>query len=272
MAAVCYRVGKKGIEFLLVRTRGGRWTFPKGGAEPGLTHAQSAALEAWEEAGVHGRIEEVPFTRYQRHTPKGAFPAGARPGSRLPMPGLAVSAHLCAVTQLEAPRESDRKPTWFGPEKAKLRLSEGRKQEFGIELACVVDRAVSRILRLHSAGPTQNVALSPALLATQKDTLQIVQFEAAQLPSLAQALSPAPYARPETRRFGRSMTRLALPAAMADDPAVARNDLPVKITQRPARSNPPSGAGRHIRRLNVQCINEGAPTHGKSASLPAQKR
>ena len=59
MAAVCYRVRGAGIEFLLIRTRrSGRWTFPKGSAEPGLTHAQAAALEAFEEAGVHGRIEE----------------------------------------------------------------------------------------------------------------------------------------------------------------------------------------------------------------------
>ena len=59
VAAICYRLTKQGIEFLLVRTRGRRWTFPKGSVESGLTHAQSAALEAFEEAGVHGRIEET---------------------------------------------------------------------------------------------------------------------------------------------------------------------------------------------------------------------
>src|SRR5579863_8048135 len=64
VAAVCYRINGNGIEFLLVQTRGGRWTFPKGHVEPGLTHAQSAALEAHEEAGVHGRMEEVSFSRY----------------------------------------------------------------------------------------------------------------------------------------------------------------------------------------------------------------
>src|SRR5271169_2849535 len=66
VAAVCYRIRRSGIEFLLVRTNSGHWTFPKGGTEPGLTHAQAAALEAFEEAGVHGRIEEVAFTRYIR--------------------------------------------------------------------------------------------------------------------------------------------------------------------------------------------------------------
>src|SRR6266699_3183666 len=66
VAAVCYRIRGTGIEFLLVRTRKGRWTFPKGGLESGLTRAQAAALEAFEEAGVHGRIEEAPLARYRR--------------------------------------------------------------------------------------------------------------------------------------------------------------------------------------------------------------
>src|SRR6266849_7188591 len=66
VAAVCYRVRKAEIEFLLVQTRNGRWTFPKGSAEPGLTHAQAAALEAFEEAGVHGRMEQASFAQYIR--------------------------------------------------------------------------------------------------------------------------------------------------------------------------------------------------------------
>src|SRR5271169_3005360 len=55
VAAVCYRRRGGNIEFLLVKTGKGRWIFPKGSVEPGLTHAQAAALEAFEEAGVHGR-------------------------------------------------------------------------------------------------------------------------------------------------------------------------------------------------------------------------
>src|SRR5437762_10126722 len=75
VAAVCYRIRGSNIEFLLVQTRGGRWTFPKGGVEPGLTHAQAAALEAYEEAGVHGRMEEVSFTRYVRRKGSGSSSA-----------------------------------------------------------------------------------------------------------------------------------------------------------------------------------------------------
>src|SRR5579863_6197328 len=86
VAAVCYRVNGRGIEFLLVQTRNGRWTFPKGSSEPGLTHAQTAALEAYEEAGVHGRMEEDCFARYFRRI-------GSNPEARERK--VAVSAHLC---------------------------------------------------------------------------------------------------------------------------------------------------------------------------------
>src|SRR5271156_78466 len=98
-AAICYRVRSGAIEFLLVQTRGGRWTFPKGSAEPGLTHAQAAALEAFEEAGVHGRIEEACFARYRRRQ------TGDKRRSAI---ALNVSAHLCEVTRLDPPQESNR--------------------------------------------------------------------------------------------------------------------------------------------------------------------
>jgi len=51
--------GGRGIEFLLVQTRGGRWIFPQRSASnAGLTRAQSAALEAFEElAFIRARIE-----------------------------------------------------------------------------------------------------------------------------------------------------------------------------------------------------------------------
>lgn len=154
MAAICYRLGPRGIEFLLVQTRGGRWIFPKGGVERDLTLAQSAALEAFEEAGVHGRIETLPFTRYFRSRPKPvAATKEKRTGAR-PAPakvGAPVIAHLCEVSRVEKPQESNRKPTWFFAEKAKQRLRKDRAPEFAAELARVIDRALSRIQRLHNS-------------------------------------------------------------------------------------------------------------------------
>jgi 8-oxo-dGTP pyrophosphatase MutT (NUDIX family) len=137
VAAVCYRLRNRSIEFLLVQTGGGRWTFPKGSAEPGLTHAQSAALEAFEEAGVHGRMEDAVFARYVQRK-RGE----ARDSSALE---VAVSAYLCEVSWLGPPQESGRNPSWFSPEKAKRRLREDRTASDGVEFARVVDRAVGRI-------------------------------------------------------------------------------------------------------------------------------
>src|SRR5947207_15422102 len=125
VAAVCYRIRGGGIEFLLVQTRGGRWTFPKGGVEPGLTHAQAAALEAFEEAGVHGRMEEASFTRYTQH----------KRGRMRRITELSVSAHLCEVLRLVPPPELNRNPTWFSPAKAKRRLCDQRAADHGADLA-----------------------------------------------------------------------------------------------------------------------------------------
>ena len=142
VAAVCFRVRGADIEFLLVRTRKGRWTFPKGGAEPGLTHAQAAALEAFEEAGVHGRMEEASFARYIHRR------RGSLRGSRATE--LVVSAHLCEVVRLVPPQEINRNPTWFSADKTKRRLRDDRPVDYGLELARVIDRAVSRVQRLRS--------------------------------------------------------------------------------------------------------------------------
>ena len=140
VAAVCYRVRSGEVEFLLVRTRGsGRWTFPKGRAEPGLTHAQAAALEAFEEAGVHGRIEEVSFARYVRRSGRSAE--------------IYINAYLCQVLRLGPAQEAKRNRTWFSVADAKQRLRKGRKGEDGVEFARVVERAVTRIERWHAKQP-----------------------------------------------------------------------------------------------------------------------
>ena len=154
VAAICYRLGKRGIEFLLVRTRGRRWTFPKGSVESGLTHAQSAALEAFEEAGVHGRIEEAAFARYVR----------LKPGYDRNSAGIEIiiNAHLCEVSRLTTPEEKGRKPTWFSAEKAKGRLRHDRAPSYGDDLARIVDRAVARIQWLYRRGHAERVPIRKA--------------------------------------------------------------------------------------------------------------
>jgi phosphohistidine phosphatase len=59
------RVGGR-VEVLLVTSRGGkRWIVPKGVIERDLTPAQSAAKEAWEEAGVRGTLCPRSIGTYQ---------------------------------------------------------------------------------------------------------------------------------------------------------------------------------------------------------------
>lgn len=148
VAAICYRVRNAGIEFLLVQTRGGRWTFPKGKVEAGLTNAQAAALEAYEEAGVHGRMEELAFTQYIKRKRGSSDSVGLE---------VLVNAHLCEVTRLTPPQEDGREPTWFSAEKTKRRLRQDRDPDFGEELIRMLDEAVARIERTH--GRSSSTAL-----------------------------------------------------------------------------------------------------------------
>jgi ADP-ribose pyrophosphatase YjhB (NUDIX family) len=161
VAAVCYRMNRGEAEFLLVRTRGGRWTFPKGRVEPGLTHAQAAALEAFEEAGVHGRMAEVPLARYVLRKGRDS--------------GAVVSAYLCQVLRIGPAQEANRNPTWFSAVNAERRLRKDRGSHDGTELAGVIQHALLRI-RLHNN--------QSAVLSSQTDPLQRVEFEAPPSPGV----------------------------------------------------------------------------------------
>ena len=136
VAAVCFRMSCGGVEFLLVRTGNGRWTFPKGGVDHDTTHAAAAAREAYEEAGVRGHIEHEPFHWYF-HSKRQRF----KPHRGV----VAVQAHLCEVERLECPLEGHRNPTWFNVDKAKRRLRENRSPKLAREVLEVVDRALLRI-------------------------------------------------------------------------------------------------------------------------------
>ncbi len=140
VAAICYRFDDGKIEFLLVKTRAGRWTFPKGRVDDDATRAGAAAREAREEAGVGGHVEALPFTTYLH---------SKAPLLRLSHLEFAVDAHLCEVHELVMPDEPFRNPTWFSVERSKRRLHEERSPRYGAELARVVDKAVDRIAARH---------------------------------------------------------------------------------------------------------------------------
>ena len=56
LAALCHRDTPKGVEVLLVTSSNGRWILPKGWPIDGMTAAQAAHQEAWEEGGVKSSV------------------------------------------------------------------------------------------------------------------------------------------------------------------------------------------------------------------------
>ncbi len=154
VAAVCYRWRDGELEFLLVQTRNGHWTFPKGGVDEDRTNADAAAREAYEEAGVTGWVEPRPFVSYLHRKPRRL---------RSSKGVVLVDAHLCEVKRLVPPQEQHRNPTWFSRSKAKQRLRELRTPEYGEEAVRVIDRATERIHLRHPEGRRAKKRLKTSL-------------------------------------------------------------------------------------------------------------
>ena len=65
-AVIPFRRGRSGFEVLLITNRKRcRWIVPKGVVEPDLSPADSAAKEAYEEAGIKGRVLPDPLGFYE---------------------------------------------------------------------------------------------------------------------------------------------------------------------------------------------------------------
>lgn len=73
--AIPYRIVEGHVVFLMVTSRrSANWVFPKGSAMDGLTPWETAAEEAFEEAGVRGEIEREPIGSYLH--PRNNDPSG----------------------------------------------------------------------------------------------------------------------------------------------------------------------------------------------------
>jgi 8-oxo-dGTP pyrophosphatase MutT (NUDIX family) len=149
-AAVCFRMRDAKVEFLLVNTSSGKWTFPKGRIEPHLSGSASAALEAWEEAGARGRIEPRHFAWYLDS--KRALGHDNRTREIL------ITTYLLEVRTITTPQESGRNPSWFLPKEASLRLAEMRSPHYADLLEQVIEIALKRIRKRElSLGISHNV-------------------------------------------------------------------------------------------------------------------
>ena len=137
VAAVCYRQSDSSVEFLLVKTSSGKWTFPKGRLSASMTPSQSAAREAWEEAGVRGQIAERHFGWY--------LDSKRTLGSEARTREFRIVTFLLEVHSTVDPEENGRKPTWFAARHAKRCLAEGRHSIYAKQIASIVDSAVEHL-------------------------------------------------------------------------------------------------------------------------------
>lgn len=111
VGALCYRFDGTDLQFLLVTSSQGRWILPKGWPIDGLTSAEVAAAEAWEEAGVRLGITSarplVTFQSLKRSKRRGTFMTR-------------VAVHTIAVTELadNFPEATKRQRRWVSPQDA----------------------------------------------------------------------------------------------------------------------------------------------------------
>lgn len=110
-AALCYRIERGRPEVLLITTRRSRrWIIPKGWLIKGLSPRQSAAHEAWEEAGVSGVCGKTPLGRFSY--------VKNRPGTGAAMFLVDVFPLQVQRVSRSFPEIAQRKRKWCAPKKA----------------------------------------------------------------------------------------------------------------------------------------------------------
>jgi 8-oxo-dGTP pyrophosphatase MutT (NUDIX family) len=127
------RTADDGIEVLLITSRDtGRWVVPRGNPIPGKSPAESAAQEAYEEAGIIGPVEAEAI---------GLYSYEKRRRLRGPLPAV---VHLFRMDVAEErddwPEKGQRERRWFRAEEAAAAVHEA-------DLAGLIRRA--------SVGPSQ---------------------------------------------------------------------------------------------------------------------
>ncbi len=116
VAALCWRIAPVLQVLLITSLNSKRWILPKGWPEEGLTPAQSAAREAFEEAGVIGEITRAPLGAY--HYLKDRKDGGAMPCS------VAVFALQVTRELDDWPEKGAREMVWLPMVEAAAKVGE----------------------------------------------------------------------------------------------------------------------------------------------------
>ena len=126
--AICYRMHRGKVEVLLITSRDtGRWVVPKGWPIAGLTAAETAAREAWEEAGVEGNIQPDALGQFTYTKGMAGKPAVQ----------CAVDVFALRVEALKDrfPERKERQRKWFAATKAARKVAEPELRKLILEFA-----------------------------------------------------------------------------------------------------------------------------------------
>ena len=116
-AALCYRMHEGEVQVLLVTARqSGRWIIPKGWPMDGKTPDESALAEAWEEAGVKGKVMGGSLGLFSYHK---------EIDDKREMPCVAMVYPVKVKSLVKKfPESGQRKRKWFSPVKAASKVYE----------------------------------------------------------------------------------------------------------------------------------------------------
>ena len=119
-----------GIEVLLITSRETRrWVVPRGNLVPGKGPVESAAQEAFEEAGIRGAVEAEPLGRY-------FYFKRRRNGDLLPAEVQLFGMRVSEICD-DWPEKGERERRWFVPQEAAAAVAEA-------DLAELIRRLESR--------------------------------------------------------------------------------------------------------------------------------
>lgn len=120
--AIPFRWNRDQLEICLITSlRKQRWIVPKGIIDPGETHEETALKEAFEEAGIRGKIVGEPLGSYQDE----------KWGCQLHVTVLLMKVQECEQDWLEA---DSRERLWASPSKAHQLISKSTLRDF-VEIA-----------------------------------------------------------------------------------------------------------------------------------------
>ena len=115
--AICWRMNRGHVQVLLITSRDtGRWVIPKGWPVDKMTPAASAAQEAWEEAGVEGKVQTTRLGQFSYDK--------IVPGQSPVLCAVDVFALRVAKLRANFPERKERRRKWFDASKAARKVAE----------------------------------------------------------------------------------------------------------------------------------------------------